>query len=140
MKDTPPNSNIYGTFVDTSPESIFIPTTFTPTIQTERKAVIYIFILVCELFLFCGILTFFGDHISGGNIFVIILFIGLGIVILLTMVDLNKLPQNPQILHFKVPLVPWLPVVALFFNIFLLYGLNKLTWVRFAVWMILGNY
>ena len=47
--------------------------------------------------------------------------------------------QNPVETGFKSPLVPWLPALALFFNIYLMIELSKLTWIRFAIWLALGK-
>ncbi|XP_076036477.1 cationic amino acid transporter 4 isoform X2 [Oratosquilla oratoria] len=46
--------------------------------------------------------------------------------------------QNGINLSFKVPLVPFVPLASIFFNMALMTHLNVLTWVRFVIWMILG--
>ncbi|XP_041657978.1 high affinity cationic amino acid transporter 1-like [Cheilinus undulatus] len=47
-------------------------------------------------------------------------------------------PQSKAKLAFKVPLLPFLPVVSLFINVYLMMQLDKGTWMRFAVWMVFG--
>ena len=39
---------------------------------------------------------------------------------------------------FKVPLVPWLPVVSVGACLFLAAGLPFITWMRFAIWLVVG--
>ncbi|KAI5745421.1 hypothetical protein M8J76_010916 [Diaphorina citri] len=46
--------------------------------------------------------------------------------------------QNMEGLRFKVPLVPFVPGLSIFFNIELMANLNVLTWLRFIIWMALG--
>ena len=48
-------------------------------------------------------------------------------------------PQNSTRLRFMTPWVPLLPVCAVFANIYLMLKLSPLTWVRFVVWMAIGN-
>lgn len=49
------------------------------------------------------------------------------------------LPQNKTPLPFKVPFVPLLPQLSIFINLFLILKLSYLTWLRFAVWMVIGE-
>ena len=39
---------------------------------------------------------------------------------------------------FLAPAVPWLPVFSIFCNVYLMLKLSSITWVRFAIWMLLG--
>jgi len=48
------------------------------------------------------------------------------------------LPQNKTPLPFMVPCVPVLPLLSMFINIFLILKLTYWTWIRFAVWMVIG--
>ncbi|XP_038618002.1 high affinity cationic amino acid transporter 1 [Tachyglossus aculeatus] len=47
-------------------------------------------------------------------------------------------PESKTKLSFKVPFLPVLPVLSIFVNVYLMMQLNQNTWVRFAVWMLLG--
>ena len=38
-----------------------------------------------------------------------------------------------------MPLVPLLPIVSVFINFYLMSVLNSATWIRFAIWMAIGN-
>lgn len=47
-------------------------------------------------------------------------------------------PTENTKLTFKVPLVPLLPMLSVFFNLYLMFQLDAGTWVRFAVWIVIG--
>ena len=50
------------------------------------------------------------------------------------------LPTDNQNLTFQVPLVPLLPNVSIFINLYLMLKLSAATWVRFTVWMSVGAF
>lgn len=60
------------------------------------------------------------------------------VVCLILTVIVWRQPQNKAKLAFKVPLLPFLPVTSLFINVYLMMQLDKGTWYRFSVWMVLG--
>ncbi|XP_051965572.1 high affinity cationic amino acid transporter 1-like [Xyrauchen texanus] len=47
-------------------------------------------------------------------------------------------PESKTKLSFKVPLLPFLPVLSMFINVFLMMQLDSGTWMRFAIWMAIG--
>ncbi|KAM9317687.1 high affinity cationic amino acid transporter 1-like [Pholidichthys leucotaenia] len=55
----------------------------------------------------------------------------------LTFIMLRQ-PQSKTKLAFKVPLLPFLPILSMFINVYLMMQLDRGTWLRFAVWMVIG--
>ncbi|XP_029029764.1 high affinity cationic amino acid transporter 1 isoform X2 [Betta splendens] len=47
-------------------------------------------------------------------------------------------PESKTKLSFKVPLLPFIPVISMFVNVYLMMQLDRGTWIRFSVWMVLG--
>ncbi|XP_035479773.2 high affinity cationic amino acid transporter 1 isoform X1 [Scophthalmus maximus] len=47
-------------------------------------------------------------------------------------------PQSKAKLAFKVPLLPFVPIISMFINVYLMMQLDRGTWLRFAIWMALG--
>uniref|UniRef100_A0A2K5CWH9 Solute carrier family 7 member 3 n=1 Tax=Aotus nancymaae TaxID=37293 RepID=A0A2K5CWH9_AOTNA len=56
----------------------------------------------------------------------------------ITVVVLLLQPQSSIPLHFKVPALPFLPLVSIFVNIYLMMQMTAGTWARFGVWMLIG--
>ena len=110
-----------------------------PTEVTEFVATVCTFLIVILMFGFGAMLHFLTHRLFQGNVLIIITFVVVGIFIIITTLVLSSLPQNSQRLFFKVPMLPWVPVFGLFLNIYIMYGLAKLTWIRFAIWMVIGE-
>lgn len=86
------------------------------------------------------IVTLWSEEIPNRDPYVITALAVLIFSLLLSITLVWRQPQNQQELYFKVPFVPLLPFVSMFFNIYLMVSLNKLTWLRFAIWMIVGEF
>jgi len=65
-----------------------------------------------------------------GTLFAFVL-VSLGVIILR-----RKQPDRPR--AFRVPFVPWFPLLSVLFCGGLMTGLAVITWIRFLVWLILG--
>ncbi|XP_053312348.1 high affinity cationic amino acid transporter 1 [Spea bombifrons] len=47
-------------------------------------------------------------------------------------------PESKTKLSFKVPFLPILPILSIFVNVYLMMQLDKGTWIRFSIWMVIG--
>lgn len=67
-----------------------------------------------------------------------VILIALGLVCFVITVIIWRQPESKTKLSFKVPLLPFLPVLSMFINVYLMMQLDTGTWMRFAVWMLIG--
>jgi basic amino acid/polyamine antiporter, APA family len=65
-----------------------------------------------------------------GTLFAFVL-VSLGVIILR-----RRQPERPR--AFRVPLVPWFPLISVFLCGGLMTGLTVITWIRFVVWLVIG--
>lgn len=110
-----------------------------PTRQTSKKA-IYATCIFCGLALcLSGVLAAMGYYSDSDNsgwfLFGIGIFVG---PMLLVIFYLTLLPRSKIHLYFKVPGVPLVPCLSITINLYLMFSLSPDTWIRFAVWMVVG--
>ncbi|XP_068975024.1 cationic amino acid transporter 3 [Bombus flavifrons] len=74
----------------------------------------------------------------GSNVIELVILIVLVNILLLIMIIIARQPTQDIDLAFKVPLVPLLPCCSIFINLYLMLQLDSFTWIRFAVWMLIG--
>uniref|UniRef100_A0AAR2J2G3 Cationic amino acid transporter C-terminal domain-containing protein n=1 Tax=Pygocentrus nattereri TaxID=42514 RepID=A0AAR2J2G3_PYGNA len=61
-----------------------------------------------------------------------------GVCFLITVLIWRQ-PESKTKLSFKVPLLPFLPVLSMFINVYLMMQLDRGTWWRFLIWMVIGK-
>ncbi len=72
----------------------------------------------------------FADLSNIGTLFAFVI-VSAGVIVLR-----RTQPERPR--GFRVPLVPWLPMISIVFCLILMMGLPLETWLRFFVWLIVG--
>uniref|UniRef100_A0A8C7ZES5 Solute carrier family 7 member 3a n=1 Tax=Oryzias sinensis TaxID=183150 RepID=A0A8C7ZES5_9TELE len=110
-----------------------IPTEISGTIVYITTAVISVFITVL-----CIILANFLPELLRGHPAAVVPCAILTLLCGICVVIIWRQPESKEALTFKVPLLPWLPLFSVFVNIYLMMQLDVATWLRFAVWMIIG--
>jgi solute carrier family 7 (cationic amino acid transporter), member 3 len=82
----------------------------------------------------CSLLKFDFDALTVTSMAVVIA----GMI--LTICIIARQPKDDSVeLSFKVPLVPLLPCLSIFINLYLMFQLDINTWIRFGVWLIIGE-
>lgn len=82
----------------------------------------------------CSIILF---DITNTTIYALII---IATAMLLTILVIYRQPKNNvNDLTFKVPMVPFLPYLSIFINIYLMFQLDRNTWIRFGVWLAIGE-
>lgn len=61
-----------------------------------------------------------------------------GVIMIIFFVVIARQPKFNCDLSFKVPAVPFLPMLSIFMNLYLMFQLDINTWIRFAIWITIG--
>ncbi|XP_066589837.1 cationic amino acid transporter 3 [Prorops nasuta] len=79
-----------------------------------------------------------GTEIFEQNETVLVTVIVCVLITILNIAAIGRQPVQEAELSFKVPLVPIIPCCSIFINLYLMLQLDGFTWIRFALWMIIG--
>ncbi|RWS02264.1 Low affinity cationic amino acid transporter 2-like protein, partial [Dinothrombium tinctorium] len=109
-----------------------------PTAMSAKISNILIFMICLLVIAFVSFLHFMENELFKLEKYAIVLALTLLLLLIAAMILLQRLPQARCELSFKVPCLPFFPVLSMFFNIYLMTKLDPLTWFRFIVWLIIG--
>ncbi|XP_061091175.1 cationic amino acid transporter 3 [Conger conger] len=114
-----------------------------PSCDSPTKAsgtIVYVTVAVISVLftLLCVVLAVWGLEVVEGQPLWVTLCGLLSLLSAVCLLVIWRQPQSKEALTFKVPLLPVLPLVSIFVNIYLMMQLDLGTWCRFAVWMIVG--
>lgn len=87
---------------------------------------------------FVAVLTFMEEALFKGAWYPILILVILLILLAVSLVVVYCQPASLREPSFSVPFVPWLPGISILFNIYLMFQLDIMTWVRFSVWIAAG--
>lgn len=109
------------------------PTRLSSSIVTYEVAM---YLAVC--FLLAPLLSQCEDLLSEADPLVISGVVILAIIAIALVSSISCQPRSSAKLTFSVPLVPWLPAISMFINIYLMTTLAQNTWIQFAIWIAIG--
>ncbi|XP_007258708.3 cationic amino acid transporter 3 [Astyanax mexicanus] len=121
-----------------SPRLLLLPSSQSPT-KISGLIVYATTAVACVFFtMLCIVLALWGDMVIKGHPIWVTVTVILVILSCICVVIIWRQPQSSEAITFKVPLLPVLPLVSIFVNIYLMMQLDGATWLRFTVWMVLG--
>ncbi|XP_049547474.1 cationic amino acid transporter 2-like [Anopheles darlingi] len=100
-----------------------------------KVAVLIYAIIICGI---SAILAHGQDYLNKYHPLICTLLIAMIIVALLLTLIISCQPTEERQLTFRVPCVPFLPLLSILVNVYLMFQLDLATWVRFMVWLLAG--
>ena len=110
-----------------------------PDEKTGTRARVGVFTLVVSItaFLICLSRTY--SFLGRAEAWAILLGCFFGLPIVASLMYIIRQPKNSATFPFTVPGVPFVPAIAIFFNVLLIVNLSPWTYIRFGVWTALGE-
>ncbi|XP_023257963.1 cationic amino acid transporter 2-like isoform X2 [Seriola lalandi dorsalis] len=116
----------------------FLKPPSTPNSSTSQTVTILTVTSVACVVGLCITLTQAIDALSRVEAWSVALVCILVCILLLLLFLIWRHPQNPTKASFMVPLLPALPLVSTLINVYLMVQLGADTWLRYAIWMLVG--
>ncbi|KAL6060868.1 hypothetical protein STEG23_006427 [Scotinomys teguina] len=95
-------------------------------------------LLAVLIIIVCIVAVLAKEALAEGTLWAVFLMTGSVLLCMLVTGIIWRQPESKTKLSFKVPLVPILPILSIFVNVYLMMQLDQGTWIRFAVWMLIG--
>ncbi|NXW35792.1 CTR3 protein, partial [Phaetusa simplex] len=118
--------------------ALFNPPTNTPTALSGRIVYVCVSVIATLITVICVVLTLKVNALKDASVGWIVALVLLLVALLIPTIIVWRQPQSNARLNFKVPFLPLLPIFSIFVNILLMVQLSAGTWVRFAIWMVVG--
>ncbi|VFV34382.1 cationic amino acid transporter, partial [Lynx pardinus] len=118
-------------------QGLLFPGSPTPTPLSGRVVYVCSSLLALLLILLCLVLAQWPVLLSGDPVWISVSVLLLVLITGITGVIWRQ-PQSSSPLHFKVPALPFLPLLSVFVNVCLMMQMSAATWARFGVWMLIG--
>ncbi|XP_070818254.1 cationic amino acid transporter 2-like [Chaetodon trifascialis] len=116
----------------------FLKPPSSPNSSTSRTVTILIVITVAVAIALCVTVHQAMDALTHMEAWSLAIVCILAFILLLNTFLIWRYPQNSTKASFMVPLVPALPLLSTVVNIYLMVQLGGDTWLRYAVWMLVG--
>jgi cationic amino acid transporter 1 len=119
-------------------KAILLPTNMEPSKFSGLIVNISASVIAVLIITLCMVAVLGRDALAKGELWaVFVVSVSLLLCVVVTGVIWRQ-PESKTKLSFKVPFLPVLPILSIFVNIYLMMQLDQGTWVRFAVWMLIG--
>uniref|UniRef100_H2Z0A3 Cationic amino acid transporter C-terminal domain-containing protein n=1 Tax=Ciona savignyi TaxID=51511 RepID=H2Z0A3_CIOSA len=136
LPDTTENA-MFNSSIEWDLHQLLHPSPPVPTPATSNTVLISTLLSLVIMTLLSVLLVWGGENIM--RWWGILLISVMVVLILLLGGVIARQPQSRRALLFKTPLVPSIPLLSIFINIYLMLKLPGATWIRFGVWMVVGG-
>ncbi|MBN3275867.1 CTR2 protein, partial [Polyodon spathula] len=109
-----------------------------PTEQSSTVVNIAVCVITLVVCIVSTLTTYKGEAVLAMESWILGLLAVCLVVFIVCLFIVWRQPQTRKKVSFMVPMLPFLPVLSVFVNVYLMVQLSGETWIRFAVWMAVG--
>uniref|UniRef100_A0A671U6B3 Cationic amino acid transporter 2-like n=2 Tax=Sparus aurata TaxID=8175 RepID=A0A671U6B3_SPAAU len=124
--------------MESKPKFVLVKPPPTANSSSSRTVTTLTLISIGCVLALCLTLSLCINEIAEREVWSIVLVCIFALMLLLCCFFIWRQPQNTTKATFMVPLVPALPLVSTFINVYLMVQLGADTWLRYAIWMLVG--
>uniref|UniRef100_A0A8C1TX40 Cationic amino acid transporter 2 n=1 Tax=Cyprinus carpio TaxID=7962 RepID=A0A8C1TX40_CYPCA len=111
-----------------------------PTEQTSTAVNVSVIIIVFVVCVISALNTYYGHAIIAMEPWALGVLGASFFIFILCILLVCRQPQTRKKVSFMVPLLPFLPILSVFVNVYLMVQLSGDTWIRFSIWMAIGTF
>ncbi|XP_073342445.1 cationic amino acid transporter 2-like [Pagrus major] len=124
--------------MESKPKFAFVNPPPSANSSSSRTVTILTLVSIASVVALCVTLSQAMSALANGEAWSIVIVCIFSLILLLCGFFIWRQPQNSTKASFMVPLVPALPLVSTFINVYLMVQLGAETWLRYAIWMLVG--
>ncbi|XP_051506028.1 cationic amino acid transporter 2-like isoform X2 [Myxocyprinus asiaticus] len=109
-----------------------------PTEQTSAAVNVSVIIIVLVVCVVSTLNTYYGQAIVAMEPWALGVLASSLFIFITCIFLVCRQPQTRKKVSFMVPLLPYLPILSIFVNVYLMVQLSGDTWIRFSIWMAIG--
>lgn len=109
-----------------------------PTENTSSVVNVSVIITVLVVCVVSTLNTYYGQAIIAMELWALGVLAASMFIFIICVLLICRQPQTRKKVSFMVPLLPFLPILSIFVNVYLMVQLSGDTWIRFSIWMAIG--
>lgn len=109
-----------------------------PTKNTSSVVNVSVIITVLVVCVVSTLNTYYGQAIIAMELWALGVLAASLFIFIICVFLICRQPQTRKKVSFMVPLLPFLPILSIFVNVYLMVQLSGDTWIRFSIWMAIG--
>ncbi|XP_076018850.1 cationic amino acid transporter 2 [Genypterus blacodes] len=137
-QESPSETDSDLNIIDSNTRFSWLKPPSTPNPVTSKTVTTLTIVSIVDVALLCVLLSQGMDALIAVEAWSVVCVCILAFILVLNTFLIWRHPQNTAKASFMVPCLPVLPIVSVLINVYLMVQLGAETWLRYAIWMLVG--